>query len=65
MSFLKNLSTVCDYQLFDSLEGNPKLHPPNTAVVFLVSSISDFEKLLEINYPDDVLKNEYNAALSL
>ncbi|MEE9339465.1 MAG: hypothetical protein V3U87_15430 [Methylococcaceae bacterium] len=54
--FLKNLSIVCDYQLFDSLEGNPKLHQPNTTVLFLVSSISDFKTLLEINYPDDVPK---------
>lgn len=54
--FLKNLSTVYDYQQLDSLEGNPKLHQPNTAVLFLVSSISDFETLLEINYPDDVPK---------
>ena len=55
-SFLKNLSTVCDYQQLDSLEGSPKLHQPNTAVLFLVSSVSDFETLLEINYPDDVSK---------
>jgi len=54
--FLSSFSAVCDYQLLNSPDDNSKLNKRNTAVLFLVTSISDFETLLNLNYPEDVPK---------
>jgi hypothetical protein len=54
--FLNDLTTLCNYQLIDSFDNNPKLHQPNTVVLFLVTSLSDFEALRVINFPECVPK---------
>ncbi len=54
--FLINLSTECHYQLLDSLDGNDKLSQPNTVALFLVTSLSNFETLLDLKCHEDVPK---------
>lgn len=54
--FLDGLATLCNYQLIDSSANNPTPHQPKAVVLFLVTSLSDFEALRNINYPEFIPK---------
>jgi hypothetical protein len=55
-SFLRELRQLCDYRIIDSLDSKGDLHQSGAITLFLVSAISNFEVLRNLNCPESTLK---------
>lgn len=55
-SFLRELRELCDYRMIDSLDNKANLHQSGAIALFLVSDISNFEVLRNLNCPEPTLK---------
>jgi hypothetical protein len=54
--FLRELHELCNYRIIDSLDNEADLHKSGAIALFLVSSISNFEVLRNLNCPESTLK---------
>jgi ribulose-5-phosphate 4-epimerase/fuculose-1-phosphate aldolase len=56
-SFLKDFSTLCNFQMIDSLDNKyGELEVPKLVLLFLVTNISNFDVLKKIKCPESVIK---------
>jgi ribulose-5-phosphate 4-epimerase/fuculose-1-phosphate aldolase len=54
--FLREFRELCDYRMIDSLDSKADLHQSGAIALFLVSAISNFEVLRNLNCPESTLK---------